>query len=455
MYSPVLHRLLPILLVVVLGLEARANDTITLDAAYDRTLATDQSIRIAYINIKQANLQPWSALTLLAPSIYAGAGLARNASTQESVGSVAIQGSIAGTTIREFVTRGLTNETGTSSADLTLSQTLIDLSVFPSYRLGRLTVHSARLAQRYTIRKTLFGVATAYYQVLDQHRLVEVDRLTLQLSKEELEVAEKRANVGEVTRVDVLNAQVQVQQARQALISDENTLELNLNTMRNILNFPPEAPISLVEPPSYPTTLEPFETLLGRALQRREDFLVTKVTVDQDVESKNVIRAHYAPKITMGADSGLGNTYGDSRVRTSNWDFDIAVQVPIFTGGQREIQLANAMYQITQDELSRDQAAKGVENDVKTAWLNVRTLDETLKAARSQVAAADQSYQDQKNQYAAGAATSVQVLLALQSLDSARKNLIVQTYAYQIALRNVEYVTGVFQEERAQRARLR
>jgi outer membrane protein TolC len=117
--------------------------------------------------------------------------------------------------------------------------------------------------------------------------------------------------------------------------------------------------------------------------------------------------------------------------------------------------LATAKYQIEEDKLARDQAAKGVESDVKQAWLNVRTLEQTLKAARVQVAAADQSYQDLKNQYSAGVATRVDVFIALNNLDTARKNLTVQIYAYQVALRNIEEVTGVFQEKRVQRAHVK
>ena len=45
---------------------------ISLEQAYDRTLASDQSIQIAYTEILKANLLPWSALTKFGPRITAG-----------------------------------------------------------------------------------------------------------------------------------------------------------------------------------------------------------------------------------------------------------------------------------------------------------------------------------------------------------------------------------------------
>jgi outer membrane protein TolC len=95
-----------------------------------------------------------------------------------------------------------------------------------------------------------------------------------------------------------------------------------------------------------------------------------------------------------------------------------------------------------------------VESDVKAAWVAVRTFQQTLKALHAQVVAAEQGYHDLEIQYQAGTSTSVDVLTALNDLNSARKDLAVQTYAYQVALRNLEEVTGVFQESRVQRSKI-
>jgi outer membrane protein TolC len=132
---------------------------------------------------------------------------------------------------------------------------------------------------------------------------------------------------------------------------------------------------------------------------------------------------------------------------------DVAVTVPIFTGGQREIDLVNSKYQIQEDKLDREKTAKTVESDVKQAWLNVKTLEGTLAALKVQVTSAEQSYHDLQSQYAAGAATAVDVLSGLNDLDASRRDLAIQSYQYEVALRNLEQVTGVFQEDRVHRVR--
>ncbi|HEV7404046.1 MAG TPA: TolC family protein [Chthoniobacteraceae bacterium] len=416
---------------------------ITLEQAYDRALKTDQSIRIAYLEVRKANLLPWSALTRVAPHLTAGTDYTKSRTNSANFGDTLLPN------------QTLTRRSGAGNLDLNFSQTLIDLSVFPAYRLGQLSARSAKLAQQFTVRETLFGVTTAYYEVLKQQRLVEVNTVTLGLSNEQLDLAEKRLAVGEVTRADVLRARVVVETARRTWIESKNVLELDRNTLRNILNFDPKAPLEVVEPPAYSRELPPFETLLTRAYGAREDLQVKQLAVKQDIERKNVVIGEYLPRVTAQASGGYNNTAGSSRSKQNSWSAGVGVDVPFFTGGQREIDLATAKYQIEQTKLELEQTQKTVEADVKQAWLTVRTLEGTLTALKVQVASAAQGYEDLQHQYAAGAATSVDVLSALNDLDLARKEFAVQTYQYEVALRNLEEVAGVFQERRVKEAKFR
>lgn len=421
--------------------EKASDGLITLEQAYDRALETDQSIRIAFYEVRKAKLLPWSALTKLGPQINANSSYLRSQEF-ERVPTV-------GADSTSFI------RAGSGTAGINFQQPLIDFTVFPAYKLGKLTAASARLQHQFTVRETLFGVASAYYGVLKDASLVGVNRETLRLANEQLDLAQKRANVGEVTRVDVLRAQVTVETARRTLVTSENTLEGDKNTLRNILNFTPEAPLKLVEPPDYPTTLPPFEDLLARAYAHREDYREKIIAIDQDTERRNEVIGEYGPKVVAEWDGSVAHSSGTSNSSDHFWQGTVSVQVPILNGGQREIDLRTANHQIEETKLDRERTAKTVESDVKTAWLTVRTDEQALKALHAQVVAAEQAYHDSEIQYRAGTATSTDLLSALNDLNTARIDLTEQTYDYQVALRNLEEVSGVFQEPRVQKTKVR
>lgn len=394
---------------------------ITLEHAYDLTAQSDQTIRIALQEVRKAELLPLSALTRMAPTLGGGFEYARKGRSLGDPGS----------------------NTGTFS----LQQPLLDFSVFPARRRGKLAAESSRLARNFTVRETLFGVTSAYFDVLKSERQVEVNRQSLELATEQEALAQKRANVGEVNRTDVLRATVSKEAARRLLITSENALEFKRNTLRNILNMKPETPFRVAEPLPYRTTIPDFATLLNKAYDHREDLRESTLAVQQAELRRQEFRTQYAPSIVA-----KGTSRSAPRNVADTWSASIAVQVPFFTGGQREIDLVNAQADIEKASLQRELLLEKIESEVKQACLNVETLEGSLNAVRAQVAAAEQGYKDLQNQYAAGTARSVDVLSGLQDLSAARLDLTSLSLDYQVALRALERVSGTFQELRVRTA---
>jgi len=411
-----------------------AGRVITLDEAYDIALGTDQSIHIAYLEIRKANLLPWSALaTNLGPQLSGAGGYDRNQ----------VHGG------------GLITTVESSNVGVTYTQPFVNFEVFPAFRYGKLAAVAARLQHQYTIRQTLFGVTSAYYQVLSQQGVIAVDQKTVDLAAQQLDVAQKRLNVGEVTPTDALNARVTLESAKVALIQAQNTLLMNRDTLGNILNLGGDSGFQVVQPPDYPMTIPPFEKLLAIGYRNREDLEVGNIAIGEDVAKKGEVIAEYAPQVVGAVSDNYANARGFWGPQRQVWDANVAVTMPFLTGGQREIDLATAGEQVDEDKLNRDKIAKTVEGDVRQAWLNARSLKESLESLRVQVDAARESYQDEEHQYQAGTAASVDVLVALTALNTSENALEVQVYAFQVALRNLEQAAGVFQEERVLREKVK
>jgi outer membrane protein TolC len=427
------------LAVILAGLPLRAADpapparVITLEEAYDIAAATDQSIRIAYEQIRMANLLTWSALTLLGPQLTGGGQYDRN---QAHASGLIVTGE-------------------TSNLNFTFSQTFVNFGVFPAYHYGKLAAVAARLQHQFTIRQVLFGVAKAYYQVLTDEGIVVVDQKTVDLAAEQLDIAQKRLNVGEVTPTDALNARVTLESAKVALIQAQNTLLADRDTLGNILNLGGDSGFQVVLPPDYPTTIPPFEKLLAIAYRNREDLQVGNLVIGEDIAKKGEVVAQYAPQVVGQASDSYANARGLYGPQKQVWDATVSVTMPFLTGGQREIDLKTAGEQVDIDRLNRDTTAKTVEANVRQAWLNAGSLRDSLVSLRVQVDAARESYQDEVHQYQAGTAQSVDVLTALVALNTSENSLAEQIYLYQVALRNLEQAAGVFQEQRVLRDKVK
>lgn len=420
---------------------------ITLEQAYDITLATDQSIRSARLEIRKANLQPWSALAIMGPSLT-GAG---SYGTQQNQNA-------APTTITSVDSGGTVHTdvwTDTRQAGFTFEQPLIDFTVFPAWRLGKLTAQAAHLQQQFTVRQTLFGVAQAYYNVLKQQSIVTIDQEAVDLAQKQLELAQTKLDLGAVARIDVLRARATVEDDRNTLIQAKGQLEIARDTLSNILNMGGATAFVLVNPPDAPDDHTEFEPVLGRAYERREDYKISAIAVDQDVARRGEIRAQYGPRIVAQANTGWTDAFSSGATRTHYNDATLSVQMPFLTGGQREIDLRTAGYKIEQTRLEYEKLRKSIEAEVKSAWLKVGTLRESIQALRAEVDAATQNCADVQAEYEAGTATSLDVQSAQRDLNNSRTQLASQVSDFQVALRDMHRAESSFEEQRVERVKVK
>jgi outer membrane protein TolC len=465
---------------------------LTLEQAYDQALTSDQAIRNAYIELRSARLESWSALTRMAPRVAGNLSyeVIRERRFTNGPASPFLDETLAGPDLPpslgeaapgRLTIPGVTGPTadpalggvgasqppdasdfhGTHSytrrAGLTLQQPLLDLTVFPAWRFGRLTAESARLRRQFTIRETLFGVAQAYYAVLKVQAIVGVNRETASLAQAQIELAKNRLDLGDVARTDVFRAESVYHAARRTLIESEGLLRVSRNTLANILNLEWEADFVVVNPKESPPEPEPFRTFLQRGFERREDYRASALGIGMKVERRKEIVASYAPRIVAQAnhdwDSVTTNTSNTTGQRI--WSGFVAVQVPIFTGGQREIDLSRAGMALESARLDHEKLTKEIEAEMLRGYTDVDILRGSIVALEAELASVQHNYEDLTTNYRAGTATSLDVSAGLVDLNNARTSLLAARYNYQVALRNLERAEGVFQEERVQSTRVK
>jgi len=420
---------------VVVAQAVEEPHTLTLEGAYDLALATDQSIAIAYAEARKGSLEPATALTRMLPTLNGTASTNRNDRTGFNRTFNSQLGSVGG---------GAQTST---QGNLVLALPFVDFSVFPAYRRGKLISESTRLEYKAAIRQTLYSVAAAYYEVLSQQRIVEVSVETLRLAEENHAIALKRAEAGAVTRVDVLRATASTEENRRLLIQAENDLIVKRNTLANLLDLQ-RRDFVLTEPAAsdFHPRADQLDGILETAFAHREDLRARELAIFQDQERRKEIRAQYAPGVSGQVSSSAVTSSG--KRSNSDWQAVIAVRVPLVDAGQRAIDMRRAGIQVEQTKEDYDRFRETVQEEVTGAFVLVRALRETIEALEAQVAAEAQAYQDVETQYRAGTARSIDVLDALRTLNNARKDLAVQTFGYQLAIKRLDQVSGVLEEQR-------
>lgn len=418
------------------GADASAGRTpparLTLERAYDRALATDQSIALALQSVVQADLQPARALTRLTSRINGTASADHNGNGEDRFDF-------------DRATGGRTR--------ISLSKPLIDPTVGPAYRAGLLSAQESRSDYRATIRNTALAVASAYYDVLRQQALVTIGREILRLAEEQKKLAEGRLAVGEVIRTDVLRADVAVQRARRTLVESENSLKLGRTILANALNYDPGATFELVEPDGYAVPAASLPDLRERARHQRDDLQRLLTAVLRRTENRSETRASYLPSVEASVSAGrnINNTSSGTDGRT-DYSAGFSVNIPLFTGGEKQIELKQDEAEIAKARLDYENAVRLSDEEVTRAWLQIRTLEQALVSLNSEVKSAEENYTLLQQQYRLGESNSLDLLQALTDLDTSRTDLAVNRYQYQKATRELALRTADFERVRVEKA---
>jgi outer membrane protein TolC len=409
---------------------------ITLDEAYQLAVGNEEQVKIAERELAKAQLLPWRALSLLTPRADVLGTFTRN---KEEI-SFTQTSTLPGQTNTPSLIAPLESWVGTFA----VNQPIIQPSFLPSWQVGKDAIRQNEQQYDFTVREVLFGVARAYYEVLRAQAQVGVSRDTLKLTQDELKQAQVRFRVGEVTKTDVLRADVEVARAERAVITAENNLQLTLAVLARTIGL--RGPVRVVEPTPPVSSGERYEQLLNKAYKNRQDLRAQDAAVDVARQQRNLVRARYFPSVgALWRFPKLDTpTFAN---RDEFWTLTLNFQVPVFDGGVRELDLQEQNENLAQAQLQFDRLKKDIGVEVKQSLLAVETLAATLDTLKKEVALAQENYDITSKQYRVGLATSLDVNTALNTLNQVRTQFIDQTYAYQVSLLGLDRTVGLFAQD--------
>ena len=235
-------------------------------------------------------------------------------------------------------------------------------------------------------------------------------------------LAKDKHDAGTATGVDVLRAQVQLANDRQALLVAGNQTKQSLLELARNLGMSPGTPLELAEPLNYRPLSQPeIETLQPAALLARADYLSLASQRQGLVEQQRANRARWYPKLSVNGNFGeIGRSIG-------------GVQSTGLVQGQIDFTLfdhdRNGEAQELASRVKRidDQIAdlrRGIEEDLREALLNLDSASEQVTVARDGQELARRELEMAQDRFQQGTANNVEVITAQDELARAEENYI-------------------------------
>ena len=297
------------------------------------------------------------------------------------------------------------------------------------------------VTQRYSIA---LQVKREYANILAARESEAAARAQLEQAEAQLRAAVARVQAGAATMSDSLRSQIQVGNARLALLTAQNSLRVASATLTRLVGSP------------FLVTADPLDTLDLR-VTTVDSTALTQMAVQGPLvrqaelnvraarAGERASKSTYLPTISMsygyngnGTDPyGFGNgqfLYG------TNLRFSL--NFPLFNNFNREDQILRA-------RVAHDNAAAQLRDTRLAAQQNLiaqfgalRTAEERIRIQQASVLAAQEDLRVMQQRYTLGASTLLDLLTSQSQLNQARAALIQARQDYRIARAQIEAIIG-------------
>lgn len=394
--------------------------SISLDAYLKLALEHHPQTRIAAAQEASSRATLRSARSGLLPQI----GLSAQASRSESEGGhgISVADSIPST-------RDATDQ---YSFGISGSQRIYDFGRTGSQiRQAAHTLTATRESARSLRQDVLLNAKTAYFNRLLAKRMLEVARESLRQSEEHLLEARTQFEIGKQAKYAVTKAEVDVANARVALIKAQNGIEKAKVDMENAAGATLQDPL-----------------VLSDSLEQAEDSISLKQAFDgadslrPDLRGA-VARMEAARAQVRGARAGMLPEFGasaryqyqspDASDWTGGWSAGVSLTQPIYQGGAIRAKIAQAEAGYDQAKATLDLTRQTAHAELQQLVLDKNNATERAAAAEKLIAEADEGLVMSQERYRAGAATFIEVTDAEVALVNARISHAQALYDYRVA----------------------
>lgn len=395
------HKIYILILIGTLSFQVKAQQILTKKEALKITLENNYGIKIATNNIAIAKNNKNILNANFLPTVSASTGTNYRRDNQEITRQDGSSTSVDGAVTKSY------------NASVNLNYTIFDgLGRKYNYEALKETYNLSELQARETIENTYLQLFTLYFQIA---RLSENNnnlKEALNISKQRLERAKYKHQYGQSTKLELLNAEVDVNNDSIAFI---NSKQQYLNAKRSLnIVLGQQKEISYdVETEVTFNKLVSFDELLNKV--KANNVLLKKTEKNLAISEFNIKinKASYLPRI------GLTTSYGWNKSQNPATSFlaqsnsnglnaGLNLTWNIFDGGNTKTRVANSKIAYDNQQILLQQQNETLENNLKNTWSMYNNKLFVLKAQEKNVTSSQNNFDRTKERYNLGQVTSIE-----------------------------------------------
>lgn len=335
------------------------------------------------------------------------------------------------------------------NASLNLNYTLFDgLGRLYNFKRLKEQYNLTELQARETIENTLIQLFSVYYEVARRYENVQVLRQTLELSQDRLERVNYLFEYGQVNKLQVLNADVDVSNDSINLINEIQTLDNVKRDLQVVINTNEVRDFNVDTSITFTPMLK-----LEKFIEEYELNNVSLLQIERNLEisayDQKISRSGYLPTIDLVGSYGWNRNvspespFFPGSIQTSDrLAAGISLNWNLFDSGQTAVRIQNAKINYENQEIQRKQIQTQVNRDIQNALNTYKTRLYIYNLQEQNVKTNIDNFSRTENQFDLGQINSVEFRQAQVNLQNARTSYNLAKYDAKLAELQLLQLTG-------------
>lgn len=319
-------------------------------------------------------------------------------------------------------------------------------ALIANYQASKIGEEAARMEETAKVQDIIQDVKISYYDILRAQRINDAERQSVEMLSAHRDDAQNFFNVGLIPKNDLLHAEVELANGKQAHVRAQNSLESARVRFNTILKRKIFAPVAVVDTLGYKPFEMSMEDCFTVALKNRPELKIAELKARQAGKMVSVSKSEYWPAINL-----VGNytRFGDNP-SVSGSDFKDAENWYVMgTASWNFWEWGKTKYRVDASRARENQALDDVKewNDqialqVKNAYLVLRVAEKQIAVSEKVIEQAEENFRIAEERFKEQIATTTEVLDAQTLLTRAKSDYANALGEYNISLARLQRIMG-------------
>jgi outer membrane protein len=311
-------------------------------------------------------------------------------------------------------------------------------SILRQYDIAKLGLDRAKIKEQLKRQDIILDAKNAYFKLLQNQKLYDIAQKTVVQINAQKEVADNFYQVGMTPLNDLLQAQVELANAKQELIVARNNFENAESDFNTLLRRPINTPVVLKDIIDYSPFEESLDYCLTEAEKNRFEIKVADMEVEIAKKELDLTKKDYYPSIDLqGNYFKYGTEWevngGNGIYDPEGWNIQAVAKWNFWEWGRTSYGVKEKHSRLSQAQLNKDEIIDNINMEVKNAYLRTQEAERAIKTVETAIEQAKENFRINQERYKEQISTQTDVLIAQTLLSRTMTNYYNALYVFKIS----------------------